>query len=64
MFGPALEGGDPSLLRFHRTANGEWHLLVATGVRDRIISSNQNRFYITKFGWRMLELDERYSAAL
>ena len=61
MFGPTPEGGDPPLLRLHRTARGEWQLLFAAWVRDKIISANQNRFDMAEFGWWILERREVFS---
>ena len=57
-FGNVPDGGDPPLLRLHRTARGEWQLLVAAWVRDKIVAANQNRFNFEEFGWWILERRE------
>ena len=57
-FGNAPEGGDPPLLRLHRTARGEWQMLVAPWVRDQLVAANQNRVDFQEFGWWILERRE------
>ena len=54
-FGAIPEGGDPPLLRLHRTARGEWQMLVAAWVRDQLLAANQNRVDFQEFGWWILE---------
>ena len=60
-FGQAPEGGDPPLLRLHRTARGDWQLLLAAWARDKVVASNQPRVDLTEFGWWILERREVFS---
>ena len=57
-FGAAPTGGDPPLLRLHRTARGEWQMLVATWARDQLVSANQNRVDFQEYGYWILERRE------
>ena len=57
-FGAAPTGGDPPLLRLHRTARGEWQMLVATWARDQLVSANQNRVDFQEYGFWILERRE------
>ena len=57
-FGAIPEGGDPPLLRLHRTARGEWQMLVAPWARDKLVSAEQNRVDFQEFGFWILERRE------
>ena len=57
-FGSIPEGGDPPLLRLHRTARGEWQMLVAAWARDQLIAADQNRVDFQEFGFWILERRE------
>ena len=61
LFGVGPEGADPPLLRLHRTARGEWQMLVAAWVRDKIVAANQNRVDLAEHGWWILERREVFS---
>ena len=54
-FGAIPTGGDPPLLRLHRTARGEWQMLVAAWARDKLVSANQNRVDFQEYGFWILE---------
>ena len=60
-FGASPEEGDPPLLRLHRTARGEWQMLVAAWVRDQIVAANQNRVDLNEHGWWILKCREVFS---
>ena len=57
-FGAIPEGGDPPLLRLHRTARGEWQMLVAAWARDKLTAADQNRVDFQEFGFWILERRE------
>ena len=57
-FGPIPTGGDPPLLRLHRTARGEWQMLVAAWARDQLVAADQNRVDFQEFGYWILERRE------
>ena len=57
-FGAAPTGGDPPPLRLHRTARGEWQMLVATWARDQLVSANQNRVDFQEYGYWIVERRE------
>ena len=57
-FGSIPEGGDPPLLRLHRTARGEWQMLVVAWARDQLIAADQNRVDFQEFGFWILERRE------
>ena len=57
-FGSIPEGGDPPLLRLHRTTRGEWQMLVAAWARDQLIQADQNRVDFQEFGFWILERRE------
>ena len=61
LFGAGPEGADPPLLRLHRTARGEWQMLVAAWVRDKLVAANQNRVDLADHGWWILERREVFS---
>ena len=60
-FGQAPEGVDPPLLRLHRTARGEWQLLLTAWARDKVVASNQPRVDLNEFGCWTLERREVFS---
>ena len=57
-FGSVPTGGDPPLLRLHRTARGEWQMLVAAWARDQLVSADQNRVDFQEYGFWILERRE------
>jgi len=57
-FGSIPIGGDPPLLRLHRTARGEWQMLVAAWARDQLVSADQNRVDFQEYGFWILERRE------
>ena len=61
LFGESPEGTDPPLLRLHRTARGEWQMLVAAWVRDKIVAANQSRVDLAEHGWWIFERREVFS---
>ena len=60
-FGASPEGGDPPLLRLHRTARGEWQMLFAAWVRDQIVAANQNEMDLNEHGSWILKRWEVFS---
>ena len=60
MFGERA-GADPPLLRLHRTARGEWQLLLSSWARDQVVASNQNVVTVGQFGKWVLERREVFS---
>ena len=57
MFGEKAEE-DPPLLHLHRTARGEWQLLLSSWARDQLLASNQNLVTVGQFSKWVLECRE------